>query len=224
MSTEIDDAHPEMAVNRASEAFRDGSPVLIHDFDEREGETDIVYPAEVVTPDDVARLRNDAGGLICVAIPHDVATELELPFARDVVDHPVANSTELHYDDRSSFSITINHRDTYTGITDKDRSLTIQKLARTADNPRLPEFAETFRTPGHVPILRAAQNLLANRQGHTELGLALAIEANVTPAVVVCEMLDGHTGNSISKIEAKRYARRHNLPFICGEQILRSIS
>jgi 3,4-dihydroxy 2-butanone 4-phosphate synthase len=207
-------------VTRAVEAFRRGRPVCIHDAADREGETDLVYPAGAVTPDAVARLRNDAGGLVCVAVAHDVAQAFALPFRQESVDHPAAENHDLAYDDRSSFSLTVNHRDTHTGITDTDRALTIRSLAEAAAAPADTEFAAEFRAPGHVHLLRAAEGLLEDRQGHTELGVALAAAAEVPRAVVVCEMLDGETGGALTPQDAADYATRHGVPYIEGAQLV----
>lgn len=218
-------------------AFRAGEPVLIHDAADREGEVDLVYPATAVTPDAVARMRNDAGGLICVAISDAVATAWELPFIQDVLDHPAAAAHDLGYDERSSFSLTVNHRDTFTGITDEDRALTISELGTaTAEIERAmsvagddatdsidtdaERFAERFRSPGHVHLLRAAPNLLDDREGHTELGVALAHEAGVPPAVVVCEMMDDETGGALSPAAAQAYAQRHGFAYVEGATLL----
>ena len=219
------DAGGSNSVAEAVDAFRRGQPVLIHDFDEREGETDIVYPAGAVTPTDVARLRNDAGGLVCVAVSDGVAETWDLPFLDDAFDHPAAGEHELGYDDRSSFSLPVNHRDTYTGITDEDRALTISRLGdAAASTPTFDAetFAAEFRSPGHVHLLRGAPNLLADRRGHTELGLALADAAELPPAVVVCEMLDDETGQARSKADARAYAERNDFPYLEGAQLLRT--
>lgn len=208
------------AVDRAIDAFRRGEPVCIHDADDREGETDLVYPAAAVTPSAVARLRNDAGGLVCVAVSHEVAEIFELPFLQDALDHPAAGDHDLAYDDRSSFSLPVNHRDTHTGITDEDRSLTIRELATAASTPEQTEFATTFRTPGHVHVLRGAPDLLADRRGHTELGLALAGAAEREPAVVVCEMLDDETGLALDPADARAYAEAHGTPYVEGAQLV----
>ncbi|MFB6164690.1 MAG: 3,4-dihydroxy-2-butanone-4-phosphate synthase, partial [Haloarculaceae archaeon] len=106
-------------IDAAIAAVRAGEPVLIHDAADREGETDLVYPAGAVTPAAVARMRNDAGGLVCTALSHAVAEAFDLPFMQDVLDHPATADHELGYDERSSFSLTVNHRDTFTGITDE---------------------------------------------------------------------------------------------------------
>jgi 3,4-dihydroxy 2-butanone 4-phosphate synthase len=212
------------SVRRAIRAFRAGEPVLVHDFEDREGETDIVYPAASVDPTDVARLRNDAGGLICVALAGHVSDAFDLPFLVDEIDHPAAASDHLSYDDRSSFSLTVNHRDTRTGIPDGDRALTISTVGSMATDPSAAEFAETFRAPGHVHLLRAAGGLLAERQGHTELSLALARAAGREPATVVCEMLDDDSGEALSPDAARAYARKENLVYVEGRELVAALS
>jgi 3,4-dihydroxy 2-butanone 4-phosphate synthase len=207
-------------VEQAVEAFRDGSPVLVHDAADREGETDLIYPAEAVTSEAVSRLRNDAGGLVCVALSHDVAEAFDLAYMDEIIDHPASEGHNLGYDSRSSFSLTVNHRDTYTGITDNDRALTITELAAAANAPHETDFATEFRAPGHIHLLRAAPALLAERQGHTELGIALADAADNAPAVVVCEMLDDQTGGPLSPEDARAYAERHGFPYLEGSQVI----
>jgi 3,4-dihydroxy 2-butanone 4-phosphate synthase len=208
------------AVERAVAAFRRGEPVLVHDAADREGETDMIYPARAVTPRSVARMRNDAGGLVCVALADAVSEALGLPFIRESLDHPLAADHDLAYDERSSFSLTVNHRDTYTGITDEDRALTIAELGALAAAPDRSTFEETFRAPGHVHLLRAAPDLLADRRGHTELGIALADAADQPPAVVVCEMLDDETGGARSPVDARAYAERHGLVYVEGADLV----
>lgn len=211
------------AVADAVMAFRRGDPVLIHDAADREGETDIVCPAGSVTPDVVARLRNDAGGLICLALGAEVADAFELPYLHETLDHPSNTHDDIEYDDHPSFSLPVNHRDTFTGITDKDRSRTITALAEAAKDPTRTDFSAEFRTPGHVHLLRAAPNLNA-RQGHTELVLALTAAAGLPPAAVVCEMLDDETGDALSPSAARQYAMRNDYVYVEGRDILNYFS
>jgi 3,4-dihydroxy 2-butanone 4-phosphate synthase len=208
------------AFDRALEALQAGEPILVHDAADREGETDLIYHADAVTPEAVAQLRNDAGGLVCVALSHEIAEAFELPFYTEEIDHPAAAAHDLGYDERSSFSLTVNHRDTYTGITDADRSRTIQALGAAAAAPEETEFAAEFRVPGHVHLLKAAPDLLAQREGHTELGLALAAAADLHQAVVVCEMLDDETGEALTPVDARAYADRHDLVYLEGRDVL----
>jgi len=143
-----------------------------------------------------------------------------LPFLQDELDHPAARDHDLAYDDRSSFSLPVNHRDTNTGITDEDRSLTIRAIGSAATTPEQTDFAAEFRSPGHVHLLRAAPGLLADRQGHTELGVALAEAAGVAPAVVVCEMLDDETNKALSPRDAALYADSHGIPYVEGAELI----
>ncbi|MFP4626045.1 MAG: 3,4-dihydroxy-2-butanone-4-phosphate synthase [Natronomonas sp.] len=220
MSQSSNTTRTKRSIEDAITAFRNGNPVLIHDAADREGEVDLVYPAEAVSPVDVARMRNDAGGLICVALPDSIAEEWRLPFLHDALDHPTASGHDLGYDHRSSFSLTVNHRDTYTGITDNDRARTISEIGTAAKAPGTVQFDAEFRSPGHVHLLRAAPALLEEREGHTELGLALADAANIAPAVVVSEMLDDETGMALTPPAARAYADRHDLSYLEGASLL----
>jgi 3,4-dihydroxy 2-butanone 4-phosphate synthase len=216
-------------INDAINALRDGKFVLIYDFDNRERETDLTIRSDAVTAQDILRMRKDGGGLICTAVHPDAAKTLGLPFATDIFarcGELAEKEGDVPYDrkNHSSFSLWVNHRETFTGITDHDRALTITKVAehvRSAMNGGgLPPFGREFRTPGHSALLRAADTLLDQRQGQTELSIALAIMAGVTPAVTVCEMLDDETGNALEKAKARAYGEEHGFPFVTGEEII----
>ena len=219
------------AVERGIEHIRRGGIVLIYDAEDREGETDFVMPATMVRPKDIAYFRREAGGLICVAIHPAAAEKFGLPLISDILRRsPLSGMVEedgdLVYDKRSSFSLWVNHRDTFTGITDRDRALTIKKIgeavaaALNGGGYGSMDFQSSFRTPGHVAILRAADSLLEERRGQTELSVALALLAGIPPAMVICEMLDGDTGYALSKSDAKSYAQRHGSVFIEGREII----
>ncbi|RAW45305.1 3,4-dihydroxy-2-butanone-4-phosphate synthase [Halorubrum sp. 48-1-W] len=220
------DTDATAAVDRALSAFRAGDPVCVHDFADREGETDIVYPAGAVDAAAVAHMRNDAGGLICVAVDDAAADAFGLPFLADALDHPAVDDDPA-YDDRSSFSLPVNHRETFTGITDADRALTITEVANAAlaavsdpDGYGPEDFAASFRAPGHVHVLRGAVAGLDDRVGHTELGLALAAAVGTAPAVVVCEMLDDETGDALAPEDAATYAERRGIPYVEGTALV----
>ncbi|WP_066411995.1 3,4-dihydroxy-2-butanone-4-phosphate synthase [Halorubrum aethiopicum] len=223
------DTDAAAAVDRALAAFRAGDPVCVHDFADREGETDIVYPAGAVDAAAVAHMRNDAGGLICVAVDDAVADAFGLPFLADALDHPAVNDDPA-YDDRSSFSLPVNHRETFTGITDADRALTITEVANAAaaaaadpEGYTPEDFAASFRAPGHVHVLRGAVEGLADRVGHTELGLALAEAVDAPPAAVVCEMLDDETGDALAPADAAAYAERRGIPYVEGAALVEAL-
>ncbi len=221
-------------IEEALRHFRAGKPVLIYDFDDREGETDIAIPAIAVTPKDVAMMRIDGGGLICVALHPKACEKLKIPFMHDILKVASEKMPELRsvadfdikYDSRSSFALWVNHRDTFTGITDVDRALTIRRLGEIVDyvmiNGKEFDFGSEFRSPGHVAVLRASDNLVYERVGQTELSVALAEMAGIAPAVAICEMLDAETGRALSKRKAKEYAEERGIPFVEGRDIVKA--
>ncbi|GBC73898.1 Riboflavin biosynthesis protein RibBA [archaeon HR04] len=215
----------------AIDALREGRFVLLHDSKDREDEVDMLIPAQYVTPQSITTMRRDAGGLICLALGHDVASRLGLLYMHDLLNLALDGrlrsmvSTCSPYGDRPAFSITINHKDTYTGITDRDRALTISKMASVVASvlngeDGVAEFISSFRSPGHVPLLIAAKNLLKERRGHTEMAIYLAERAGLLPAVAICEMLDSTTYNALPFEKAERYAERHGLCILDASMLM----
>jgi 3,4-dihydroxy 2-butanone 4-phosphate synthase len=217
-------------IEEALDALRQGRFILLYDFDDREGETDFAIRADAVRPEHITVMRKDGGGLICTAIHPRSADKLGLPFATDMLRcyNGVSGMVgEVPYDrkNRSSFSLWVNHRDTYTGITDRDRAHTINAIAeqvRTSMNGGGTDFSSQFRSPGHVAILRADEQLLRKRRGQTELSVVLALLAGITPAVTICEMLDDRSGLALSKEDARAYARKRGLVFVEGSEVIKA--
>jgi len=214
-------------IEDALSALAKGEFILLYDFDNRERETDFAIRSDAVTPAHIRQMRKDGGGLICTAVHPDAAKRLGLPFAHDVLRGCglVERDGEIPYDKKnhSSFSLWVNHRETYTGVTDRDRALTITAVAdevKRSLNGGGHNFAAHFRTPGHVALLRAADRLLDERRGQTELSIALAVMAGITPAVTICEMLDDETGLALTKEDAMDYAKEHGLVFVEGKDVL----
>lgn len=219
-------------IKDAISTLKQGKIVLMHDSDYRENETDMVIAAQHATPDHIKTMRRDAGGLICVAMRFDTARKLGLPYMSGVLQiasEKYPNLLELINSQasygRSAFSISVNHRRTFTGITDLDRALTIKKIARLCnlaiqglDDVKY-RFASNFRAPGHVQLLIASDGLISKRVGHTELSVYLAQLAGLTPVTVICEMLDDRTHRSLPPQSAQDYAKIHGIPFIEGYEI-----
>jgi 3,4-dihydroxy 2-butanone 4-phosphate synthase len=127
------------------------------------------------------------------------------------------------YGDYPTFSISVNHYQTYTGITDNDRSLTIREMAKIFhinNEHKKKKFTSSFKTPGHVPLLIASKGLLSQRQGHTEMSVYLAQIAGLTPVTAICEMMDAETYNALSLDKAEKYAKQNAIPLIDGKDLL----
>ncbi|HJM54853.1 MAG TPA: 3,4-dihydroxy-2-butanone-4-phosphate synthase [Poseidonia sp.] len=230
-------------LEKAIKAFKNGEPVCLFDSEKREGETDLLFPGEHATPATMRQLRQDCGGLLFLAIGDDVGECFGLPFLQDIHTEPTAVeqfpvlsrlvTNDLRYDARSAFTLSLNHRETYTGITDHDRALTTRRFAQLAkDTMERGDDSETameslgaeFRTPGHIPVCREAKGGLSRRQGHTELAVGLARLAGMTPVVIGAEMLQPDGDFALSVNDAREWASQRGIPFLEGADLIQAFS
>jgi 3,4-dihydroxy 2-butanone 4-phosphate synthase len=214
-----------MALESGLQSLKRGEFALLFDSAGRENEIDMVVAAEFVTPEHVARMRQHAGGLLCIAIDNDFGNSLGLRYMHDLLAESLTDKEMIMglapYGDRPTFSISVNHYQTYTGITDKDRSLTIHEMSKifNVENKKK-KFISTFKTPGHVPLLLASKGLLESRQGHTEMSIYLTKLAGLTPVTAICEMMDAETYTALSIDKAEKYAKQNAIPLIDGKELL----
>lgn len=230
------------AVEAAMTAFAKGLPVCLFDSEKREGETDLLFLAEHATPATMRQLRQDCGGLLFLAIGHEVGEMFGLPFLQDlhtdedaVAKHPVLSQLithDLQYDSRSAFTLSMNHRKTYTGITDHDRALTTRRFAELTkegfdgqwdQHNAMRALGTEFRTPGHIPVCRESQGGLITRQGHTELAVGLARLVNATPVVIGAEMLEPEGDFALSVGDAEQWAKEREIPFLHGIDVIHAL-
>jgi len=222
------------AVMKALQELKQGRIVLVYDADGREEETDMVVASEHISSAVIRVLRKDAGGLICTTADPNIQRVLGLPFLTELFlgmaeDYPVMRNlipNDIPYDVKSAFGITINHRKTFTGITDDDRAMTVKEFAELSrraltseDGWAKREFGKNFRAPGHIHLLNTSDKILETRFGHTELATALVIMAGLVPSATVCEMM-GDDGKALSKEKACKYAEKHGHVFLEGSEIV----
>ena len=221
----------------AVNSLRDGKFICIYDADGREEETDLIMAAQYCKWEDVRRLRLDGGGLIFLMVHSKVSDIFGLPFLADLYYKeggrwPILKElipNDIPYDAKSSFSLTVNHRNTFTGITDRDRALTISEFANISDEVMNSDITEVkaqrllgsrFRAPGHIPICASSHEVLKSRKGHTELSVALMRMAGLTPVAVGAEMMGNSDGNALMREDAMAYAEKHDFVFLDGKQII----
>ena len=228
-------------VQRCIDAFRKGDPVMVFDSAFRERETDLLWPAAAAKPECIRQLRKDCGGLLFLAIGHEVGERFGLPFLQDLhttdealTKNPVLKvlqTNDLQYDSRSAFTLSMNHRDTYTGITDKDRSLTTRRFGELVEEltkedadheTSLQRLGKEFRTPGHIPLCRESEKGLKSRQGHTELAVSIARLAGLSPCVIGAEMLEPDGEHALPVEEARKYAEKNGIPMVTGADLLKA--
>lgn len=218
-----------MSLNQAIDSLKRGEFVLLYDSEGRENEIDMMVAAQFITPEHVSRMRQHAGGLLCLAIDDTLSKSLDLRYMHDIL----SNSSDLDvqskqmimgtapYGDHPTFSLSINHKQTYTGITDRDRALTIKEMASisSSDSPKQ-DFVSNFKTPGHVPVLLASDGLLSKRRGHTEMSIFLTQLAKLSPVCAICEMMDAQTYSALTVDKAQKYAAQNAIPFVDGQELL----
>ena len=219
-------------------AFRAGKPVCLFDAENREGETDLLFPGQCAEPATMRQLRFDCGGLLFLAIGHEVGERFSMPYLQDLhmderlmSDYPVLRelqTDDLQYDARSAFTLSINHRDTFTGITDRDRALTTRRFAELYSELKdgddaIEKLGNEFRTPGHIPVCREADGGLARRQGHTELAVGLARLSGMTPVVIGAEMLQPDGDLALPVEDARIWAAERGIPFLTGKELIEAL-
>ena len=220
-----------MTLSSALDGLRNGKFVVLFDSSKREGEADLLLAAQHATPGRIAAMRKHAGGLMCVAIGEQAAEALELPFLEDVLSEAKSVNASIilrraKYGDKSAFSLSVNHMDTFTGVTDADRALTMREVARIASMANGSRraaslFAKVMKSPGHVQLLRSRG--IKNRHGHTELATALAELAGIVPAVALCEVLDPRSGRAMSLERSRALSKALKAEFLEGKDVLAKV-
>jgi 3,4-dihydroxy 2-butanone 4-phosphate synthase / GTP cyclohydrolase II len=162
------------SVEEAIEEVKNGKVIIIVDDEDRENEGDFICAAEYVTPEIVNFMTKYGRGMLCVAVNGKRLDELGLPLMVD-------SNSALH---GTQFTVTIDAKEgTTTGISAADRALTIKKIMD--ENTKASDFAR----PGHIFPLRAFDEGVLRRTGHTEAAVDICKLAKLKPAGVLCEIM-----------------------------------
>ena len=177
------------------EDARNGKPYILVDAEDRENEGDIIIPAQFATPDQINFMARHARGLICLAITSERARQLRLP--------PMAaeNRTSM----ATAFTVSVEAREgVTTGISAADRARTVQ----VASDPT--KGADDIVSPGHVFPLVARDGGVLVRTGHTEAAVDISRMAGLTPAGVICEIMNDD-GSMARMPDLIAFAQLHGL-------------
>jgi 3,4-dihydroxy 2-butanone 4-phosphate synthase/GTP cyclohydrolase II len=198
---------PFSSVEQAIEDFRAGSMIIIVDDEDRENEGDLACAAEKVTPEIINFMAREGRGLICLPMTEDRCDELNLPLQVSERDNGSNYGT--------AFTVSIEARQgVTTGISAADRATTIL----TAVNPTA-KAADLVR-PGHVFPLRARKGGVLMRPGQTEASVDLARIAGLTPAAVICEIMN-EDGTMSRLPQLVEFARKHRLRIVSVADLIR---
>lgn len=195
-------AHEFAKVDDAIEAIGRGEVVIVVDAEDRENEGDFICAADKATPETINFILHGRGQL-CVSVLPDVCQRLKLnPLCPE---NTAPRST--------AFMTPVDHCSSQTGITAHERARTIRAMVEPSTTP------EEFVRPGHVHPLLAKEGGVLRRAGHTEASMDLARWAGLTPAGVLCEILN-ERGNRASREQLAHLAREQNLKMVSIEQLI----
>jgi 3,4-dihydroxy 2-butanone 4-phosphate synthase/GTP cyclohydrolase II len=196
---------PFAAVDEAVAAIRRGEMVIVVDDEDRENEGDLTMAAEKVTPEAINFMAKHGRGLVCLPMTGERLDKLEIPLMVE------RNSTRFE----TAFCVAIEaKRGTSTGISAADRSATV----RAAINPKTKP--SDLARPGHIFPLRARDGGVLVRAGQTEAAVDLARIAGLTPAGVICEIMNDD--GTMARVPAlTRFAKKHKLLMITIADLIR---
>ncbi|MEI7892468.1 MAG: 3,4-dihydroxy-2-butanone-4-phosphate synthase [Myxococcales bacterium] len=187
-------------INGAIADIREGKMVILVDDEDRENEGDLTMAAEFVTPEAINFMAKHGRGLICLTLTEEQVERLRLP----MMQSPGRPGPPLG----TAFTVSIEAgTGVTTGISAADRAHTV----RVASNPHC--RPEDLVTPGHVFPLRARKGGVLVRTGQTEGSVDLARLADLTPAGVICEIMNDD-GSMARMPDLERFAETHGLRIV----------
>ncbi|WP_241565241.1 3,4-dihydroxy-2-butanone-4-phosphate synthase [Paenirhodobacter populi] len=183
------------SIEEIIEDARNGKMFILVDHEDRENEGDLVIPAQMATPNAVNFMATHGRGLICLALTGERVDALGLPLMS-------AHNSSRH---ETNFTVSIEAREgVSTGISAHDRARTIS----VAIDPT--KSRHDLATPGHVFPLRAREGGVLVRAGHTEAAVDVARLAGLTPAGVICEIMN-EDGTMARLPDLVAIAQKHGL-------------
>src|SRR6478609_5627944 len=197
---------PFSSVEEAIEAFARGEIVIIADDEDRENEGDFVCAAEKVTAESINFMVTEGRGLVCLTLTPEICDQLELfPMVSRNSD-PLGTAFTVSVDAATKFGCT-------TGISAHERAMTIRVAVAPDAVP------SDLRRPGHIFPLRAKPGGVLERVGQTEASVDLARLAGLTPAGVICEILNPD-GTMARRADLHTMADRLGLTFVTVAQLV----
>jgi 3,4-dihydroxy 2-butanone 4-phosphate synthase/GTP cyclohydrolase II len=189
---------PFASIEEAIEQFRQGRMVIIVDDEDRENEGDLAIAAEKVTPAAINFMARYGRGLVCLALSEERCRALDLPLMVEANTSPFGTAFTVSIEARGKIT---------TGISAADRAATILTAIDPATRP------EDLLRPGHIFPLRARKGGVLKRAGQTEASVDLASLAGLTPAGVICEIMNDD-GTMARVPDLTEVARQHGLLMI----------
>jgi 3,4-dihydroxy 2-butanone 4-phosphate synthase/GTP cyclohydrolase II len=187
-------------INGAIADIRAGRMVILVDDEDRENEGDLCMAAQFVTPEAINFMATFGRGLICVTLTEEQIARLSLPMMQSggKAGPPLGTAFTVSIEARTGVT---------TGISAADRARTIRVAANPSCEP------DELVTPGHVFPLRARKGGVLVRTGQTEGSVDLARLSDLTPAGVICEIMNDD-GSMARMPDLEKFAERHGLRIV----------
>ncbi|MEM7118804.1 MAG: 3,4-dihydroxy-2-butanone-4-phosphate synthase [Chloroflexota bacterium] len=193
-------------IEEAIADFQQGKMVIIVDDEDRENEGDLVVAADFATPEAINFMAREGCGLICLAMTGPMLDRLGIPIMVPSVQNDSGFGTNFTVSIEAATGVS-------TGISAFDRARTVQVLIDPNSTPA------DIAMPGHMFPLRAKPNGVLERRGQTEGSVDLAKLSGLTPASVICEVMNPD-GTMARMPQLEQFATEHGLKIISVEQLV----
>jgi len=191
-------------IEKALKHLQNGNGIILMDDEDRENEGDLIFSAHNMTNKHMALMIRKCSGIVCLCLTNEKADALHLPYM-------VKENTSSF---QTPFTISIEAKEgVTTGVSAKDRLKTIQVACR--ENAKSSDLAK----PGHIFPLRAKNNGVLERKGHTEGSVDLMKLAGLKPEAVLCELMNDD-GTMAKKGTIIEFAKTHNLMVLSIKDII----
>ena len=192
-------------VEEAVEEIRQGRMIVLVDDEDRENEGALTMAAEKVTPEAINFMAKYGRGLICLPLTEQRCDELHLPLMSPI-------NTSVH---GTAFTEAIDAKvGVTTGISASDRAITILTAIDAKTKP------QDLARPGHTFPLRARNGGVLVRAGQTEASVDLARIAGLTPAGVICEIMN-EDGTMARVAQLREFCKEHGLKMLTVADLIR---
>lgn len=189
-------------IEAAITALKQGQLIIVADDEDREAEGDLVGLSSKATAETINFMTKHARGLICAPVSEQIAKNLNL------WEMTSENTDEY----QTAFTISVDHKETTTGISAFERAKTIRELANRNSQ------ADDFNRPGHIFPLIAKDGGVLERRGHTEAAIDLAKLAGDSEAAYICEILKDD-GEMARLQDLRKLAEEWNMPLVTIEEL-----
>ncbi|WP_457610831.1 3,4-dihydroxy-2-butanone-4-phosphate synthase [Lutibacter sp.] len=192
-------------IEEALEDIKKGKIVIVVDDENRENEGDFVAAADKVTPEMINFMATKGRGLICAPLTESRCKELNLDLMVGLNTDPLG----------TAFTVSIDYhgKGVTTGISAKDRAITVKSLTDSTIKPH------DLSRPGHIFPLKAREGGVLRRTGHTEAAIDLAKLAGLNPAGVIVEIMN-EDGTMARLPQLIKIAKKHQLKIISIENLV----